>query len=471
MAGRWPSSQCVKARGGKLLIILKRPIICNQLLSTTVRGVGTERIQLSSMGQEHSDEINFIANHQLFERYVAQHPELNRTRPSAPSLELEAKIQKELGIEEELPKFNGFLDLGKLSTSRLLETSAIFRSPQMANYKRYIGEFLVEAMRQNEQDLALRGLFALFFRTDPQNLDSKGELHAADLEIWRDITLRSLNLSSCKQCKSGTDRTAIGVALASAQEMFRQKFAKPYIPDDMRPEELLWFKKLFREALKELGVSMVTETKGYSGLKWGGGVPFMGGISNPVAYKYLYLTEDIKGLKSHGIDVTRETPDVENLTYEDLFAKGKKQYRGKLIDPRAIHGKSDTAHAKAVKNLQKKLPEQQRREAAKNMEDFLIIELGLSGLQGKQLFNDQLQLALHVRNLRLDVAKLKVIDTKTQGLQAKDRTPQENLQLYMLHQIKTLWNKRQESKKISALKSEASQPKPKLSKLDVVLEE
>lgn len=471
---KWPEQGIqvkVKRESGETItVFLKKPIVSSQLFSTTVRGVGTESIKLNTMGQGHSDKINFIANHQFLERF-AQGQDTSNLKAATDALE--AVIKQELGMQGELVKVNGLIDMGHLSATQLLEKSNIFTSPAFATYQRALGEFLLAALRKDEKNYAAMGLFALFFRKDPPQkvdtyvfdpaLKATQELHVADLEIWRNIVLQELKLSSCKQCKSGTDRTAIGVALAVAQDHFQQKFNGAYfLPERGSPHEILWFKKYFREALRELGVSMVTETKGYSGLKWGGGVPILGGKGNPVAYKYLYLEEDLQHLPKLGIDQAQKSADVTKLTYKDIQEKAIAQYKGELADPSGVYSKSSSTHTKEMENLRKAVIEADRQAVVKEMNEYCIKELGLSEFAGKSLFNDQMQLAVHVRKLHLgkpisqtnEKWRIQAIDEKIEALKTlPNRTLQQNLQLYMLSQLKILWNQRQESKRIIALKT------------------
>lgn len=471
---KWPEEGIqvkVKRESGEVItVILKKPILSNQLFSTTVRGVGMESIKLNSMGQGHSDRINFIANHQFLERF-AQDQDTSSLKTATEALE--AVIKQQLGIQGELVKVNGLIDMGHLSAMKVIDKSDIFTSQAFVNYQRAVGEFLLAALRKNEKNYAAMGLFALIFRKDPPQkvdtyvfdpvLKASLELHVADLEIWRNIVLQELKLSSCKQCKSGTDRTAIGVALAVAQEHFRQHFKGAYfLPERGGALEILTFKKYFREALKELGVSMVTETKGYSGLKWGGGVPILGGKGNPVAYKYLYLEEDLEHLAKLTIHLAQKTADVTKLTYKDLQEKAIAQYKGELADPSGVYSKSSSAHIKEMEKLRKAVTESDRQAVVKSMNEYCIKELGLAEFDGKSLFNDQMQLAVHVRKLHLgrpisqtnEKWRIHAIEEKIELLKAtQNRTTQQNLQLYMLSQIQILWMQRQESKKIIAFKA------------------
>ncbi len=452
---KWPKEgivvQLADGAGGRAEVTLNKPIICSQLLSSTVRGVGNENKRVASMGQAASDNINFIANIELLSLYPGVHDD---ERLTAAKKAFEAHVTKELGA--------GF------SINNLVSNKAIFTSSEASIYKREVREFLLQMEKKDA--LLAKALFALFFR---QKLtarndfsfvpEPKDEMHVADIEIFRNIVLDKLNVSMGKECKSGTDRTAIGVALACAQEHFTIKFGKVFdpTPGSHTQNERLWFKTFYREALKEMGAAIVCETKGYSGLKWGGGIRFIGGVANPSAYKYLYLEEDLAPLKSEGISSV-EKADVIDLTNQDLYEKGTLQYRGKLRHSRGMYGKSDKKFIKELEEAQKTISEDARKNVAHEIEYFFCKALQLAPeLENKVIVNESLELAVHVRELHLDkpiveggrMTRSDILKAKIEELKKKDATQQEGLECYVLQQIDALWDLIQRAEAISAQKT------------------
>ncbi|MBS0272778.1 MAG: hypothetical protein JSR85_09100 [Proteobacteria bacterium] len=375
--------------GQLIQVTLKRPLIFSQLLSSTVRGVGTSFARLAPMGQKESDEINDKANLELLARY---------------------------------PTDKKIVD---------------------------IRQFLLDEMKGDNAMLA-HALYAIFYR--------KG-MHAADLEILRNVALDLLNISKGKECKSGTDRTANGVALACAQEKFQITFNKTFNPLESHSKyELLSFKTFFREALKEMGISIVCETKGYSGIKWGGGIPLMGGIANPSAYKYLYLEEDLPHLRPLGIE--RAEPDVRGLTYDDLQKAGPQQYRGSLVDPKGFYGKSSKKYAEELEGTLERLSDSEsvRKHAVKEVNSFFQEKLGLKEVQA---VSDSLELAVHVRELKLDEpivegatrTRAEILKAYIEELQSRGESLEILLELYALKQINSLWELVHGAHTITVLKS------------------
>ncbi|MCE5294899.1 MAG: hypothetical protein LLF94_09860 [Chlamydiales bacterium] len=421
------------ASGQELKITLKKPIISSQLFSATVRGVGTKDKRIASLGQIESDNINTLANLTLLQKYV----------------DFDSPISVALKRLLEVAHSS--------SVNKLFDNEKLFRSPQCLSDFRTIRDFLLRKTISDENPLLAKAFFVMLFRQAPgsdllatsEYMPSfDNEMHAADIEIMRNIVLNKLNISIAKQCKSGVDRTSIGVALASAQEQFEVSFGYTFDPLNHAERDLLFFKKFYRDALKELGSSVVCETKGYSGLKWGGGVAIMGGVANPNSYKYLYLEDDIEQLHALKIDSLAKA-DVEGLTNKDLKAHGNLQYKGTLKDIRAVHGKSDKRFAKELKSLQKEIPIETRKEVIQEVTNFLIKGFGLKNtLEGKSIINDNLQLLVHVRDLELNSpvspgatkTRTTILQAKIEELTSGQNSIKDNLELYILRQINTLWD-------------------------------
>lgn len=339
-------------------ITIKQPIIHNQLFSTTVRGVGTGVRRLCMMGQKRADVSNERANEFLARRYFSR-----------------------LGIEPD-----------------------------------NVQDFLKE---RASTDIVAKSLYVTLFRRLPNSMQ---EIHAADLAIYKNILFQELNLSQAVQCKSGTDRTAIGVALAVAQDAFKKQYGYYFDPEihnaPIERDKLLFFKSEFRKALKEFGVEITVETKGYYGIKWGGGVPIIGGVANPVAHKYLYHEGD-----RHGGRVI----DVEGLDYLDISNGGLHAYKGRIRDPFGLYGKSKTSTKRQLEAIQRSL----------SHEDVVFALFQIENVVPRGVFNSKLQLTDHISKFKLDIPKIEQRVLELQGTQ----DPVEKLQLYMLQQILLLTNR------------------------------
>lgn len=385
------------------------------------------------MGQKESDAINFMANTELLMRHPGVHDaEFMRAKKNFDEL-----IKRKM-----VDLSTNYLDL--------LQHSSIVKSKEAKAFLTQIWKFL-EA--QHDQDpLLAQGLTALIFEPN---------MHVADMEIMRNIVLDKLNISKGKQCKSGTDRTAIGIALACAQEAFVAKYGLFYDPMNaarFTDEMHLFFKTEYRASLKEMGVSIVCETKGYSGIKWGGGVPFMGGIGNPSSYKYLYLEHDMKLLGKEPKEA-----DVLELTSADLYKRGSDQYKGILRDTRAFYGKSDKDIAKELTQAKKRISQESaaRTKAIEQVKTFIYDNLRLkNSLQDKPIIAEGLELALHIKDLHLDepiieggpITRGQILKAHIEELTSTPDRPMDSvIELYILQQIHTLWEQIKHSSGISTL--------------------
>lgn len=414
----WPENGVeitVLHKGEPKKVILKKPIIRNQLLSSTVRGTGFSSFRLFRMGQKRADDTNLAANHELLKTYLKAHPK------DLDKIEAGLKV-----IFPNATDNQGNIDFSKISPQELekhRKTIEVyqFRVMQLLN------------KRAQDKDICAKALFVTMFRQYPTLVwppmppSLKNEIHAADLLIYQNIALRELNLTGAMQCKSGTDRTGLGVALAVAQDQFRQKHEIDFDPEHYRDvipgstehTELVEFKEMFRVALKELAVSMTVETKGYFGIKWGGGVPFIGGVGNPVANKYLFIEGD------------KPKADVEGLTYDDIRRGGLKHYKGAIVDRKGLFGKSQQSTNKELKELQKRLdPEalQKAREAATTS----LERMGISHIA--PIFNDKLQLQVPISELKLADKHIEALKVKIEDL-GDSRNTADHLQLYALERI------------------------------------
>lgn len=353
------------------LVALKKPLLTSQLFSPTL---------FSGGGQEETDKLNFVSNLHLFHEGTKGQAYSPGLKSGFAALEQAMREEGLLDPGEELNKAT----LDKLSLVAVVNSS-LHKSKAYSQYRSAVAAHLLNRLDPSNKadpnyakDMAL---FAVMFRRYPpvEALSPKARdallasiaahpstkkvdaLHAADLQIYRDILTKKLENSSSVQCKSGKDRTGIGVALSVAQERFERSQKKIYIPMQGKPssaqewKDALIFKKLFRDALDEFGIKLTLESTGVSGLKAGPGEKF--GINwtdaNPVIYKYLFLEEDVAKLASdtllqHEVDFSLDMPDVTGLTYADLKS-GATHYKGTLVNPAAVYGSSLGKYVKMAK--------------------------------------------------------------------------------------------------------------------------
>jgi len=454
-ADEWPPEgykvTVEKADGTQVTVVLKKPIILNQLFSTTVRGVATQSKRYGDMGQKRSDAINVVPNQLLVQRYLKKHPLTNSAEFKEKNKALNDELMKALGGATYLDA-QGVIDWEKVPQSKLVKHKDFFTSDAFQDYQMFLAQSLVNRIKTSTNPMQEKALFVTLFRQfPPLQIDDTftlfpaqdKEMHAADFAIYKNILFRELGIPCAFQCKSGTDRTGLGVALACAQDAYRREYHKDFDPQYYDTDENLhFFKEEFRKALKELGIAITVETKGYFGIKWGGGVPLMGGKGNPVAYKYLYLEGDDPG-----------KTDVVGLNAQDLQARGVNQYKGTLTDPEGVYKKSSKTYVKALEERKKAHSPQEVRDAIDHVSDFFhtIIE----EKPNENLFNEKMQLDVHVRRLHLnrkarnnnEKTRFELLDAEIEKYERNTgRTSKQDLELYMLRHVKMLWEVRQESK-------------------------
>jgi len=352
-AAEWPADGFrvkVEIDGVLQDVTLKKPIIANQPFSQFAK--------YSTLGQEHSDRCNFISNQQ-FLNDLLQGGASDTLRKSAEVLD--EKLQEVLGEKGSyINRETGLIDWDRVPFDTLLKSvkwytigdGDFFGSKEIKSYLKATAEALFDKIANGDakEKEAAKCLYALTFRRHPPAVlptemswrpSAHEALHAMDLEIYRTNLCTNLGLSRGMQCKSGSDRTAIGTAIASSLHRFQMMTGRTFMPTDMSLkvleggayDDLMLFKGLIREALVHHGAAYAVQTKGYSGLKmaWGKGIG-----ENPVPLKYLYLEEDLPAIAGMG-------PDVVGLTYDDLRAGGSEQYKGTLASRGLLYGKSETA--------------------------------------------------------------------------------------------------------------------------------
>ncbi len=481
----------VKKDDKEYKITLKKPVVSNELFSSTVRGVHLFNTRLAEMGNAARDRIDFVSNIELF----------NRAFPEPIAADsLLAQCGNALSFVV-LP--NGAIDTSQVSQADLVssrsDTSKAFSSKEMAEYKEALARLYLEKYTDencsDDVKNKIRALFALTFRKDiidfAPGFDSGNEdisyskppalheeLHAADLEIFRNFLDRELKISSGKQCKSGTDRTGVGVALAVAQHEYKKIYEEDFFPPGVSDEKdvakkkeedlkRVQFKILFRKALIDLGLSMTVETKGYSGLKLIDGLIIFGGKGNPVPLKYLLNQDDIDVINKNDVLRTKYEANFGSglerdatLSEEDLRARGLKQYQGKFTDSYLYGSKSSGVKDKdRIPNTEFK--DQALLSVCKELEK-IFTDGGKSwawsaDLENKTrtLFDDNLNLKVHINQLGFSrdssqrEKQRNAIKAKIDGLSRRVQDDETaKMQIYILKQILWLEEQRMRSKNL-----------------------
>jgi hypothetical protein len=328
----WPQ-EGVKIAVGDQKIILKQPIFQNQMFSTILDSINSTE---SETGLDRADYLTFAGNQRLLEKFIDK----EKIEVSEDFLNASRKLDELLvatGITAESCLGDNRLIVWKKVSIRdlYLNRSKIFKEAAFEEYQMAVASFL---LKEKQRGILPQAIFALLFRRDmveilDHNFTMKPshdkELHAADVDLYRNIVCQQLNLSQGKQCARGLDRTGIGVALAVAQDRYLHDQGAIFLPatgvivkGSDKHQNLIQFKRYFREAFEYLGVPMGVESRGKSGI---------GSIKddNPIEKKYLISEEDI----GFGFpEVTKEEIDVYNVLYTDLAHHSKRQYGGVVTD-------------------------------------------------------------------------------------------------------------------------------------------
>ena len=378
------------------------------------------------LGQEASDRVNFAANQQLFSEFVKQ----NKSKMPEGSLEdlYDAARILSVKMDSYIPKTDeslylvtrGVIDFSGIPLEKLSDTNsiALFESDEFKAYQKEVIKVLLNQLKGAEgvkeqyeiksmiylllgKEIDLSGLARIeqFKKTleSPDftfNLMKSERANIVHLEIYRNNVLEALNLSSGKQCKSGTDRTGVGIALALAQSDFKKKYGFPFMPgEEIKPE----FKQIFKNYLLEFGLSMTPETKGVFGLKIGG---------NPT------------------LDVLLSENDIKE---------------GKLAEPELLLGITSGSVKKEKKAEELKYSQEDKINAVKNVNKKLEDHLG------KSVFNENLEFIVSVSDLKMndvdrDLIKILIRDLE---LRADDES---KIQIYLLGRVVAIY---EESKKAS----------------------
>jgi hypothetical protein len=411
-----------------VIVTLKRPIILHQEFNVNLSWPSLGRI-------EESRNFNFIGNNRLFSEFIKK----TNISPSAELIKTSRFMAAELcnvmeGSSKNFEKYlikGEMIDFEKLDLEKI-HNSKIFERPAYQDYQKALAKFLVEARMSTEVDLgtarqeedkenikklesqlqATAAVFSvLFYKAPPDTTSSdfhfptwqfnpkvkkSEELHAADLELLRNNLcdyVGGQGLSIGKQCKVGVERTGTAVALRVGAKRYEREMSEVFVPILGKPEgaelkKLLVMKKFNREAMFGHAVHVPIESRGKSGLKLDEAGPL--GL-NPVVYKYLYSEEDIAHLWQIDQSISAY-PDVVNLTYEQLAAKGTTQYDGKLIYKEALIGQTKGA-------VKKKVSEDDRQAVDEQLK-ALFKTLGIN--LEKPIVNRGLQLDIPIGDLRLN---------------------------------------------------------------------
>jgi hypothetical protein len=396
----WPPEGYKVVVAGKE-IYLKKPIIREQRLSSTVTGVKLGPIPISDLGAAEEDKINFIANQRLFERdFLKDDPVFKNLKES---------LLKKLDA-------NSFEEVDQAT---LFKNGEFFSSEEYKNYVTFVEMYLKG--KAADDNLTAKALYCVMFHKYP---DTGQVVHPADVELFSNIAYDSLNISCAKQCKSGKDRTGISVALKVAQRLFENKFDRKFIPPPVpQSKDTLWFKKFYREALFTICMDTTVESQGFSGFKWAA----RGG--NPNAMRYLYNDADVTAVKNKGID------DVPRA---DVTVEDESKLFSEKVQHRAMYG----AVEKADRNRLLEVYEQtrfQRSQAKPKAEKIL------SDLLGAEIkLDDSLHLVQHIKTLKITgKQRIRLIDRYGE-LMDKFNTlsPQDKLVCYALHCIIDMYERR-----------------------------
>jgi hypothetical protein len=358
-----PHGYEVKARkkdGQEITVILKRPILTHEIFSSFVRGIRLFGNVLDIPGRSSSLMCNFIANGELFSRYIA----MMRAPITKELKEASKALAEACGkyTQEPLILPNGLFDFEAAFRVLLKSKGSIgfFKNIDKAAFDGYykaLAQWMLNrlhvAFQKNLPEYnTLYALFAVTFqRMPPKQIDEKfsslpsqeEELHKADMQLYRGMVFDGLSLPYHAECKSGSERTGMARNLRIAQEMFAQEMNRPFIPPQGKDiaatnKDLAAFKKFVMEANHHLSVPCGVESRGVSGLKLShtpykyvtslqlATGPIHGEQCNPILFKYMSIGEDGKN------------PDIEKVTYKEL-QNPKTKYEGELRAP-AILGKT-----------------------------------------------------------------------------------------------------------------------------------
>ncbi len=350
----WPKEGIEIQLENKTKIILKKPIVSEELFSRTVLGLRAKSVGLTDLGYSVRDRIEMVNGLRLLKFAIAE-KKLDYNRGNRVLLDIYEKLVK---ISRDSSLFGRDLPYEELMNG----SSPISKALDDPELKTMLAEFLIAEAHKN--NVVAEALYTVIFRMELpdanaekkmriSNLKEQG-VHAADLEIWRNYLDDTLNISKGKQCKSGTDRTAVGVALAVAAAQFKKETTRDFLPikskkentndtdiiieDANQENDELRFKMIYYRVLREFGLSITPETRGYSGLKLMSGAGKNGGKANPVAMKYLFNEDDLQEIQFEEY-WKRYFPDEEipkkpfvTVTREKLEKGGLEQYDGTMSD-------------------------------------------------------------------------------------------------------------------------------------------
>jgi len=447
------------AEGEDIVVVLQKPIVRNQIFSYFVGGLQKGGISTEKgTGQKESFRLNFVPNQQLFQLYL-QKRDVAETSPIDPlksaTVQLDKRLQRTLGVETScIDPTTGFINFDKIDNRTLFEKKDFFKSQEFQEYQQCICMILLHQIIQG--DTEAYALYSVLFNrelpegatlegraakalADPETYSTRPsvdeQMHAADVELCLNYFCDQMGISCGKQCKSGKDRTAISVALKTAQELYFQETNEIFLPGLSNEREYDLFRKCFKEALHSFGLAVTVESGGQFGLKIG-----EKGFENPVPYKYLTDTEVERGQESVRSERYPESPK----------------------DPIGIYGKAN--FAKHVEKARQVLRNEKKGSvnAAKNdLERFLIDELQIPGLKHDHIFSPELELLVHIHILHLgENQRFETLQSEVERLKSilrnrQSQKPEEDAcKLYALMAIEKLYMQRQQAK--TALKPESA---------------
>jgi hypothetical protein len=429
----------VEGRGVRLL----RPIFTQQLFGATVRGsrLWSDEKPFWKLGEDKSAAYNFIANQQLLEKVIADRPldereqddMINEFHALFPDGKLSKFMEISPGKREAYQKKLGFFLLWRMWSAKQKVSQAktsLEKQQAQEDYELYYALFAINFRKAPPEGIVLENCvrdkeqFIHEFQVAPREEEL---IHVADIALYNYMVADHLHLAYAVGCRSGKDRTGYLTALDTAACMFKQEHGRTFMPpldgEALSPqnEDLILFKLYYRKALRQLCLPITTESCGLCGLKGGigstwriGGGTGEGAPFNPGESKYDILSEDIPFVRAQGVDI--KEPDLEGLTYNDLRAHARFQYRGKPHE--YTYG---TTNPVIQKRLRDELSANRDAvlEASKRAKEILKS----IGLPGKKI-GANLELTCPVSDLHLGVSGVprtagKKVESRLQYLKSK----------------------------------------------------
>ncbi len=443
---------------GPVIIVLKKPIMQSQPLSESVH----RRFLGQEVGLEASDRVNVVNNQRMFSyllKNLGQRGDRSELRRAAQSLNnaLCAALPSPPRTRTTFLR-DGLIDWDSVPMHL---PSSFFGSSAFNKYQETIARFLLSLLKDSNISSDLRNtitsMYAILFRRNPPTTSSEigtllreqfdrsvfvpllhrrfhwrphesEELHALELEIHRHTFCENLHLSKGCQCKSGKDRTGLGVAAQTAAARFRathnRSFMPPNIPRITNAAELrMWqstqayrdlllFKRYFSDAIQQFCLPITLESAGYEGLS------LTGARGNKVPHFFIFNEDDIEYLgSSETLGRTGQQIAIDNqearriqrgsyimgMTYEHISQRGRSQYKGHLRVRATMYGTRHGQVRRIRDSARASITAGERQEVNNDFRK-LLRALGVPEtiVTRENLLSDSLELRIPVTELQLD---------------------------------------------------------------------